>query len=78
MARAIVSAAELAMLRGAVMDEKFSTERVRLIRSLADKADSFTKVRLLDLLKRYDDARRRALNDIPYPLANLPSESNYR
>jgi hypothetical protein len=59
------------------MDEGFSTERVRLIRELAARADSFTKRRLLDLVKRYDDPKRRPLGDVSYPLANLPSESNY-
>jgi len=66
------------MLRGLIMDEGFSTERVRLIRDLAEKADSFTKRRLLDLAKRYDDPKRKPLGDVSYPLANLPSESNYR
>jgi hypothetical protein len=59
------------------MDEGFSAERVRLIRELAAKADSFTKRRLLDLVKRYDDPKRRPPGDVSYPLANLPSESNY-
>ena len=60
------------------MDEGFSNDRIRLIRDLAEKADSFTKRRLLDLIKRYDDPKRRPLGDISYPLANLPSESNCR
>ncbi len=60
------------------MDEGFSQERIRLIRNLAEKADNFTKRRLLDLVSRYDDPKRRPLNDVPYSLANLPSESNYR
>lgn len=59
------------------MDEQFSQERIRLIRSLAEKTDGFTKRRLLDLVKRYDDAKRMPLNDVPHPLANLPSVSNY-
>ena len=69
--------AELRVVQGAVMDEGFSTERIRLIRDLAEKADSFTKRRLLDLVKRYDDPKRRPPGDVSYPLANLPSESNY-
>jgi hypothetical protein len=60
------------------MDEQFSTERVRLIRSFAEMADGFTRRRLLDLVKRYDDPKRRPLGDVSYPLANLPSESNWR
>jgi hypothetical protein len=60
------------------MDEGFSTERIRLIRDLAEKADSFTKRRLTDLIGRYDDPERRPLNEVPHPLANLPSDSNSR
>ena len=60
------------------MDEKFSQERVRLIWDLAEKADSFTKRRLIDLVKRYDDPKRRPLGEISYRLANLPTESNFR
>jgi hypothetical protein len=33
----------------------FIEERVRLVRLLADKADPFTKVRLLKLAERYDE-----------------------
>ena len=58
------------------MDEGFSKDRIRLIRELAAKADSFTKRRLLDLVRRYDDPKHRPLNDVPHPLANLPSVSN--
>jgi hypothetical protein len=68
----------MVMLRGPVMDEGFSQERIRLIRDLAEKADRFTRRRLLDLVKRYDDPKRRPLGDVSYPLANLPSESNWR
>jgi hypothetical protein len=60
------------------MDEQFSHERIRLIRSLAEKTDKFTRHRLLDLVARYDDPKQRPLNDVPHPLANLSSESNYR
>jgi hypothetical protein len=60
------------------MDEGFSKERIRLIRDLAEKADRFTKRRLLDLVRRYDDPKRGSLNGVPHPLANLSSESNYR
>jgi hypothetical protein len=59
------------------MDEGFSKERIRLLRDLAEKADVFTKRRLLDLVSRYDDPKRVQLNDVPHPLANLPSESHY-
>jgi len=60
-----------------VMDDGFSQERIRLIRQLAEKADRFTKRRLLDLVRRYDDPKHRPLNDVPHPLASLPSVSNY-
>ena len=60
------------------MDENFSIERVQLIFDLAERADSFTKQRLLGLVKRYDDPRRRPLGEISYPLANLPTQSNYQ
>ena len=67
------------MLRGGWImdDEAFSKGRIRLIRDLAEKADRFTKRRLLDLMARYDDPKRRPLNDVPHPLANLSSEPNY-
>jgi hypothetical protein len=55
------------------MDDGFSQERIRLIRELAAKADSFTKRGLLDLVRRYDDLNHRPLNDVPHALANLPS-----
>jgi hypothetical protein len=58
------------------MDEGFSRERIRLIRDLAEKADSFTKRRLLDLVRRYDNPKQRSLDEVPHPLANLPSASN--
>jgi len=60
------------------MDEGFSQERVRLIRDLAERADSFTRQRLLGLVRRYDDPQRKPLGSVSYPLANLPTESNFR
>ena len=76
MACAIVLAIELGDVAGVVMDEGFSKDRIRLIRDLAEMADKFTKRRLLDLVRRYDDPRQRSLNDVPHSLANLPSVSN--
>jgi len=35
--------------------KQFIEERVRLIRLMADKADPFTKVRLLKLAESYDE-----------------------
>jgi hypothetical protein len=37
---------------------EFIAERLKLIRQLADKADPFTKIRLLRLAKRYDEQLR--------------------
>ena len=39
---------------GGVMDSKFLIEHAARCRSLADKADEFTKRRLLDLADRYE------------------------
>ena len=49
-----------------LLQKEFVEERVRLIRSLAGKADPFIKRRLLDLAQRYDsDAMpSKALTDI--------------
>jgi hypothetical protein len=63
---------------GVVVDEGFSKERIRFIRDLAEKADGFTKRRLLDLVRRYDDPKGRSLNSVPHSLANLPSDLSYR
>jgi hypothetical protein len=38
--------------------KEFIEERARLVRLLADKADPFTKVRLLKLAERYDEQLR--------------------
>jgi hypothetical protein len=35
-------------------EEEFIAERARLVRSLADKADPFIKVRLIELAERYE------------------------
>ena len=73
---AVVLAIELIDVVGMVMDEVFSKDRIRLIRDLAEKADKFTKRRLLDLVRRYDDPKQRPLNNVPHSLANLSSVSN--
>ena len=66
------------MLRGASHGRGIFDGAHTPIRDLAEKAGSFTKRRLLDLVKRYDDPKRKPLGDVSYPLANLPTESNYR
>lgn len=50
----------------AVLQKEFVEERIRLIRSLAGKADPFIKRRLLDLAQRYDGgtAPSKAVKDI--------------
>jgi hypothetical protein len=40
------------------MDESFLEEQAALCRKLADTADQFTKIRLLDLAARYEDRLR--------------------
>ena len=53
------------------MDDEFLQERARVVRSLADKADSSTKKRLLDLAERYEDRLGRPSRAIARPI-NLP------
>ena len=54
------------------MNEEFPKQRALLIRDLADKADPFTRQRLLHLTKRYENPRHVPFRAIPHPLANLP------
>jgi hypothetical protein len=37
-----------------MLDEEFNKRRAELVRELADRADPFTKRRLLDLVSRYE------------------------
>jgi hypothetical protein len=61
--------------------KEFIEERARLVRMLADKADPFTKVRLLKLAERYDEqlgltskpARQRKI-PIGLPQISMASE----
>jgi hypothetical protein len=46
------------------MNEDFYTDRARTIRYIADRADPFTKKRLLDLADRYEKKPRKP---IPLP-----------
>jgi len=61
------------------MDSSFLKDHAARCRSLADKADEFTKRRLLDLAARYDDRLRqpsrasRVIN-APVNLPDAPSE----
>ena len=36
------------------MDEQFRKEHARIVREIAEKADPFTKKRLMDLASRYE------------------------
>jgi hypothetical protein len=45
---------DLSIIRTAIFMEEFIEERVKLIRSLADKADPFIKPRLIRLAERYE------------------------
>jgi hypothetical protein len=56
------------------MDDEFLKRRVRLIRDLADKADPFTKRRLMDLARSYDARLARPPSRATVTLSNLASE----
>jgi hypothetical protein len=49
------------------MDEEFRRERAMTVRAIAEKADPFTKKRLLALAAKYAQAQR--------PLTQIPSIS---
>jgi hypothetical protein len=62
------------------MDE-FIEERAKLVRWLAERADPFTKIRLLNLAERYEDKlgrRRRAARKVPMGLPPVNIGSNER
>ncbi|HZP64135.1 MAG TPA: hypothetical protein VFB28_12035 [Terriglobales bacterium] len=40
------------------MNEEFRQRRARTVREIADKADPFTKKRLIDLAERYEEKPR--------------------
>ena len=61
------------------MDSSFLKDHAARCRSLADKADEFTKRRLLDLAARYDDRLRQPswasrIINAPVNLPDDPSE----
>jgi hypothetical protein len=62
------------------MDNSFLRERAARCRSLADKADEFTKRRLLNLAARYDDrllsqtSRASRIIKLPANLPDAPSQ----
>jgi hypothetical protein len=53
------------------MDE-FIAERVKLVRQLADRADPFTKIRLLKLADHYDDRLRPRSKVVRQPIGLPP------
>jgi len=52
------------------MDKDFNKERAVLVRDLADKADPFTRKRLLDLATRYDAGLPVKTSPLPLPTIN--------
>jgi hypothetical protein len=58
---------------------EFIAERVKLVRQLAEKADPFTRARLLRLAEGYDEKlgppiKLRPFEPIGYPLTSIGSE----
>ena len=51
-----------------MLDDEFNTKRAALVRDLADRADPFTKKRLLALASRYEELPSRKT---PLPLTGL-------
>lgn len=65
---------------GGVMDEDFCREQVERIRALAERADPFTRRRLLALVGRYDaklggPSRASKLSERPLPVRTTPPAS---
>jgi hypothetical protein len=62
------------------MDESFLKAQAARCRSLADKADEFTKRRLLDLAERYEgrlsdrSSRATRIIKLPFALPYAPSQ----
>ena len=61
----------------------FIEERARLVRLLADKADPFTKVRLLKLAERYDEqlglgSKTARPRKMPISLSQMSISANER
>jgi hypothetical protein len=64
---------------GSEMDKEFMTEHAARCRSLAEKADDFTKRRLLDLAARYDSmagrsSRPKTILQMPLDFPHAPPE----
>jgi hypothetical protein len=52
-----------------MLDEEFNKRRANLVRELADRADPFTKRRLLDLVSRYEKTTSKTNPPLPLPSA---------
>lgn len=52
------------------MDEAFLTERAKTVRALAERADPFTRIRLLELADRYERRPRP-----PRPIPPVPAKT---
>jgi hypothetical protein len=53
------------------MNDEYLRQQAKYILTLADRADPFTKKRLLDLAERYDVPARRT----PIPGVSVPGEA---
>jgi hypothetical protein len=65
------------MLSEGVMNDEYFKEQAARVRSLADRADPFTKKRLLALAEKYDGKRPRQtpLPDVPSPGAEMAQKT---
>ncbi|MET3971938.1 hypothetical protein ACVWXN_000288 [Bradyrhizobium sp. i1.4.4] len=52
------------------MDHEFNKQRAIFVRDLADKADPFTRKRLIDLASRYDAGLPTRTGPLPLPSIN--------
>jgi hypothetical protein len=53
------------------MNDEFRKQRAKTVRAMAEKADPFTKRRLLDLASRYEQTPRRVT-----PLPTVPVDKD--
>lgn len=53
------------------MDETFVKERAKTVRALAEKADPFTRIRLLELADRYERRPPRPIPPVPVKTTQL-------
>jgi hypothetical protein len=63
------------------MNDEYLRERALVVRTIADKADPFTKKRLLALADKYDarsGAPSRAVRQLPSVSINGQQRSNHR